>query len=263
MEYPLLTLWSLSAHRREAGMQIERTWRDGCVVVAVTGQLNLFTAPQVQSVLRKEFGEQPLAVICDLAGVDFVDPVCVTLFSTVANHPPSHWPGTAFLLCGARPAVTEVFRRLQVPQFVRLCRDVDEALDWAFVRPPYLVEQLRLAPTPSAPAAATRFVRDVCDYWQPALPDQDVADQAVLLASELVANAVAHARTGIHLRVELRGDRLHISVHDGRPRLLHLVPDGAAGEGRHGLRLVEEVAKAWGVHQHPDGGKVVWCTLDI
>ena len=48
-------------------MQIERTWRDGCVVVALTGQLNLFTAPQVQLVLRKELGEQPLAVICDLA----------------------------------------------------------------------------------------------------------------------------------------------------------------------------------------------------
>jgi anti-anti-sigma regulatory factor/anti-sigma regulatory factor (Ser/Thr protein kinase) len=244
-------------------MQIERTWRDGCVVVALTGQLNLFTAPQVQRELRKEFGEQPLAVICDLAGVDFVDPVCGNLFSTVANHPSSRWPGTTFLLCGAQPAVTGVLGRLRVPQFVRLCRDVDEAMDRAFARPPYLTEQLRLAPTPTAQAAAGRFVRDVCDYWQAALPDEDVADQAVQLAGELVANAVVHARTELALRVELRGDRLHISVHDGSPRLLHLVPAGRAGEGGHGLRLVEEVAKAWGVHQHPDGGKVVWCTLDI
>jgi anti-anti-sigma regulatory factor/anti-sigma regulatory factor (Ser/Thr protein kinase) len=244
-------------------MQIERTWRDGCVVVALTGQLNLFTAPQVQRMLRKELGEQPLAVICDLAGVDSVDPVCGSLFSTVANHPSSGWPGTTFLLCGARPAVAEALGRLRVPQFVRLCRDVDEALDRAFARPPYLVEQLRLAPTPTAPVAARQFVRDVCDYWQPALPDEGVAGQAVLLAGELVANAMVHARTEIDLRVELRGDRLHISVHDGSPRLLHLVPVGRAGEGGHGLQLVEEVAKAWGVHQHPDGGKVVCCTLDI
>lgn len=244
-------------------MQIERTWRDGCVVVALTGQLSLFTAPQVKSVLRKELGEQPLAVICDLAGVEFVEPVCATLFSTVVKHPSSRWPGTAFLLCGARPAVVEVFRRLRVPQFVRLCHDVDEALDRAFGRPPYLFEQLRLVPMPTAPAAARWFVRDVCDYWQPALPGRDVADRAVLLAGELVANAVVHARTEMELRVELRGDRLHIAVHDGSPRLLHLVPAGPAGEGGHGLRLVEEVAKAWGVHHHPDGGKVVWCTLDI
>ena len=243
-------------------MQIERTWRDGCVVVALTGQLNLFTAPQVKTVLRKELSEQPLTVICDLAGVDFVDPVCGNLFSTVANHPSSRWPGTTFLLCGAQPAVAVVLGRLRVPRFVRLCRDVDEALDRAFARPPYLVERLCLAPTPTAPAAAKRFVRDVCDYWQPALPGEDVAGQAVLLAGELVANAVVHARTEIDLRVELRGDRLHISVHDGRPRLLHLVPAGRTGEGGHGLRLVEEVAKAWGVNHHPDGGKVVWCALD-
>ena len=244
-------------------MQIERTWRDGCVVVALTGQLNLFTAPQVQLVLRKELGEQPLAVICDLAGVDVVDPVCGNLFSSVANHPSSRWPGTMFLLCGAQPAVAETLGRLRVPQFVRLCRDVEEALDRAFARPPYLVEQLRLAPMPTAQSSARWFVRDVCDYWQPALPGEDVADQAGLLAGELVANAVVHARTEIDLRVELRGDRLHISVHDGSPRLLHLVPAGRAGEGGHGLRLVEEVAKAWGVHHHSDGGKVVWCTLDI
>jgi anti-anti-sigma regulatory factor len=244
-------------------MEIERTWRDGCVVVALTGQLNLFTAPQVQRTLRKELGEQPLAVICDLTGVDLVDPVCANLFSTVANHPASRWPGTTFLLCGAQPGVAEILGRLRVPQFVRVCRDVDDALDRAFARPPYLVEQLHLAPTPTAQAAARRFVRDVCDYWQPALSDEDVANRAVLLAGELVVNAVIHARTRIDLRVELRGDRLHISVHDGSPRLLHLVPAGAVGEGGHGLRLVEEVAKAWGVHQHPDGGKVVWCTLDL
>ena len=87
--------------------------------------------------------------------------------------------------------------------------------------------------------------------------------RVVLLAGELVANAVVHARTEMELRVELRGDRLHIAVHDGSPRLLHLVPAGAVDGGGHGLRLVEEVAKAWGVHQHPDGGKVVWCTLDL
>jgi anti-anti-sigma regulatory factor len=244
-------------------MRIERTWRDGCVVVALTGQLNLFTAPQVQRELRKQLGEQPLAVICDLAGVDLVDPVCGNLFSTLANHPASHWPGTTFLLCGAQPAVAEVLGRLRVPQFVRLCHDADEALERAFARPPYLTERLRLAPTPTAQAAARQFVRDVCDYWQPALPDEDVADRAVLLAGELVANAVVHAHTEIDLRVELRGDRLHLSVHGGSPRLLHLVPTGRAGEGGHGLELVEEVAKAWGVQQHRDGGKVVWCTLDI
>jgi anti-anti-sigma regulatory factor len=236
-------------------MRIERSWRDGCVVVALTGQLTLFTAPQVKQALRKELGEQPLAVVCDLAGVESMDPVCVHVFSTVANHPASVWPGTALLLCGARPPVAEILVRLRVPELVRLCRDLDDALEHAVSRPPYLREQLRLAPTPTAPAAARRFVGEVCDYWRLAFPDEGVIGKAALLAGELAADAAAKARTEMTVRVELYGDRLYISVRDGSPRLLRLAPSGP--------RPVEELATAWGVQPHPDGGRVEWCTLDL
>jgi hypothetical protein len=30
-----------------------------------------------------------------------------------------------------------------------------------------------------------------------------------------------------------------------------------------GLWLVEQLGRAWGVNPHPDGGKVVWCTLEL
>jgi anti-sigma regulatory factor (Ser/Thr protein kinase) len=55
-------------------------------------------------------------------------------------------------------------------------------------------------------------VREVCRHWQLALPDATVMDRAVLLANELVTNAVAHAHTEIRLRLELRGDRLHMTL---------------------------------------------------
>jgi two-component sensor histidine kinase len=71
----------------------------------------------------------------------------------------------------------------------------------------------------------------VCRYWQLALPDATVMDRAVLLAHELVTNAVAHARTEIRLRLELRGDRLHIAVRDGSPGLLRLVTPDWQAEG--------------------------------
>jgi anti-sigma regulatory factor (Ser/Thr protein kinase) len=101
-------------------------------------------------------------------------------------------------------------------------------------------------------------------YWQLALPDNTLVDRAVLLAAELVTNAVVHARTELQLRVELRGELLHLAVRDGSPRLLRLVtiPDPEA-EGGRGLWLVEQLARAWGVNRHPDGGKVVWCTLRL
>ena len=71
-----------------------------------------------------------------------------------------------------------------------------------FARPPYLRDELLLAPTLSAPAAARAFVQQLCHYWEPALPDRTLVDRAVLLASELVTNAVVHAHTDLRLRRE-------------------------------------------------------------
>jgi anti-anti-sigma factor len=244
-------------------MQINRTMRDGCIVVAITGSINLFTAPRVQRVLLKDLAERPYAIVCDLSGVDALDPVCATVFSTVANHPACDWPATAFLLCGTRPGVTEVLKQLAMPHFLPLYDTVEEALDQAAARPPYLRDELRLAPTETAPAAARLYVRDVLQYWRLALPGRDVIDRAELLADELVTNAVVHARTSLRVRLELRGDLLHIGVHDASPRLLRVVPDDPDGETGRGLRLVEQLATTWGVHRGRDGGKVVWCSLRL
>ena len=130
-------------------------------------------------------------------------------------------------------------------------------------RPPYLRDELRLAPTPNAPATARAFVRHVCDYWQLSFPDETVVEWVVLLANELVTNAVVHARTDLRLRLELRGDRLHIAVRDGSPGLLRLVAADGRAEGGRGLWLVEQLARTWGINPHPDGGKVVWCVIAI
>jgi len=131
-------------------MEIQRSTRDGCVVVAFTGSIDLFSVSQVQRALLKDFSDQPLALICDLAGVDTLDPVCATVFSTVANHPASRWPDTSFLLCGAQPPVAEILDRLQVPHFLQMYASLQDALDAAMARPPYLRDELRLAPTPTA-----------------------------------------------------------------------------------------------------------------
>jgi anti-anti-sigma factor len=245
-------------------MEIQRSTQDGCLVVTLTGSIDLFSVSKIQRALLKELSEEPFAVICDLSGVQQLDPVCAAVFTTVANHPSSRWPATSFLLCGAQPPVAEVLGLLTVPHFLRLYASLDEAVDAAVARPPYLRDELVLAPIRTAPATARAFVRDVLGYWEPALPDATLVDRAVLVASELVTNAVVHARTDMRLRVELRGDLLHLAVRDGSPRLLRLItiPEPQA-EGGRGLLVVEQLARAWGVNRHPDGGKVVWCTLKL
>jgi anti-sigma regulatory factor (Ser/Thr protein kinase)/anti-anti-sigma regulatory factor len=245
-------------------MEIQHSTQDGCQVVTLTGSIDLFSVAQIQRALVKDLSEEPFAVICDLAGVQQLDPVCAAVFATVANHPSSRWPATSFLLCGAQPPVAEVLGVLTVPHFLQLYASLEDALDAAVARPPYLRDELVLAPIPTAAAVARAFVREVLGYWQLALPDNTLVARAVLVTSELVTNAVVHARTELRLGVELRGDLLHLAVRDGNPRLLRLVtiPDPQA-EGGRGLWLVEQLARAWGVNRHPDGGKVVWCTLRL
>ena len=86
-------------------MDINST-KDGCLVVALTGSIDLFSISQIRRALFKDLSEQPYALICDLSRVDHLDPVCAAVFATVTSTTPaSRWPATSVALCGAQPAV--------------------------------------------------------------------------------------------------------------------------------------------------------------
>ena len=206
-------------------MEITHSTREGCLVVALTGQITVATAPQVQHTLLKGLAEGRPAIVCDLGGVDLLDPVCATVFATVANHPASRWPATSLLLCGAQPAVAEVLGGLEARHFLPLFNTLQEALDAVVDRPAYLHDALRLAPTPAAAAAARRFVRETLERWRLAPPDGELSEQAQRLADELVATAVVHAQTDMLLRLELSEGLLHIAVRDLDQRPPHPLPD--------------------------------------
>lgn len=91
--------------------------------------------------------------------------------------------------------------------------------------------------------------------------DDSVLDDALLVASELVTNAVMHAGTRSSLEVRVDGGRLELRVSDGsrrtpRPRTL---VGGPAEQGR-GLVLLQALARSWGVEESADG-KTVWAVL--
>jgi anti-sigma regulatory factor (Ser/Thr protein kinase) len=134
-----------------------------------------------------------------------------------------------------------------------------DAAAWARGRQPSLDGHIALAPVSSAASRARRFVRRACSSW--AL--DELAEVATLLANELVTNAIVHARTRIDLRLELRGQRLRIAVRDHDPRPVRPRAADERAERSRGLLIVDRTAEAWGVDRHPDGGKVVWCALDV
>jgi anti-sigma regulatory factor (Ser/Thr protein kinase) len=118
--------------------------------------------------------------------------------------------------------------------------------------------ELALPSDAKAPRLARSFVRKTMCHPHQAR----VGDDAQLLVSELVTNALRHGAPPITVRLECEGGTaLAVSVSDlsrsqPKPR------DAADGdENGRGLALVDFISDRWGYHAHPLDGKVVWFTL--
>jgi PAS domain S-box-containing protein len=112
-------------------------------------------------------------------------------------------------------------------------------------------------------ATARAFVRDTLQGWG----FSDVVDDAVVLTSELVTNAVVHAGTAadvlclrypasVRIEVADHYPEREVPLHDG-DRVAH--PDR---EGGRGLILCSALASRWGVEYAPTH-KQVWFQLDL
>jgi len=138
---------------------------------------------------------------------------------------------------------------------VRAGRHVDGRRD--------LVAAADFDPEPSAVATARRFVRETLVSWSLPCGDRRVLD-AVLLASELVTNAIVHAGTPVHLACRLNGETVEISVLDRHPaRMIPDPPNAAAAVDRpsgRGLLLPAALSSSWGVTYAP-AAKAIWFRL--
>ncbi len=89
------------------------------------------------------------------------------------------------------------------------------------------------------------------------------ADDAAVVVSELVTNAVQHAGERGQLRLALRvtDGVLRLELADGslvRPMAREVVDSDERGRGMH---IVDQLTARWGVETHGDG-KRVWVELD-
>lgn len=117
--------------------------------------------------------------------------------------------------------------------------------------------EISLAADVRSAGEARRFLVATLNGWSAT----EYRDDAVLLLSELVANAALHAKTEIGVRIELEPDCLRLSVTDGSagvPTPRHYSDQATTGRG---LTLVITLARRWGVDPNPGGGKTVWAEV--
>jgi anti-sigma regulatory factor (Ser/Thr protein kinase) len=109
----------------------------------------------------------------------------------------------------------------------------------------------------SAPALARHAVREVLAGLD--LDDRQ-ADDIMLVASELVTNAVEHGERPARLELDHDDGRLTMRVFDAGETAPELrVPSPREARSR-GLQLVERLATRWG-YRRCEGGKYVWAVF--
>ena len=108
---------------------------------------------------------------------------------------------------------------------------------------------------------ARQFMRDSLRCWK--LGDLGFIGSVNLLTTELVANAVVHARSAVDLVALHLGDSVRVEVHDAAdaaPTMRDQADDAISGRG---LGLFNSMASRWGTDRAGDKGKVVWFELEV
>ncbi|MDG6103816.1 ATP-binding protein [Dactylosporangium aurantiacum] len=220
------------------------------------GTLSLATVPQLRATGLKAFADQPDLVLIDVSGLEVEDDVTLTAFPALVHQGSAD--NVSVMLYGVRPALAVQLDRIVVARQVPTFETREQALAAHARWPAPTRAQIDLAPDRDATALARDLVDRCCERWGV----RHVADDAALVVTELVANAVQHARTGSTVVVTLRERYLHVAVRDRssrRPR--RITADNELESGR-GLLIVDGVATSWGVIDTV-GGKVVWATLRL
>jgi hypothetical protein len=114
-------------------------------------------------------------------------------------------------------------------------------------------QRLDLPPRPTSAAEARRFVAKALKAVDP-----QVREVGVLLASELVTNALLYAQGRITVRVLPVVDAWRVAVHDGSPTDVRPRQVGLEATSGRGLALVEQLSTSWGVEHDDAHGKEVW-----
>jgi hypothetical protein len=241
--------------RTELAIDVGR--RGDAVLVRLSGELGLADVATVRDALLKCVAEEPAGVIVQLDRITVVTPPALSVFGVVARRA-SDWPGLQVILV-VRPGPTrELLRRSAVDRFVPTVALVAEAVRALRAAPARQLATDDLPAAAGSPAAARHFVTDTLRAWH--LDDLD--DDACLIVSELVENAILHGRSVARVRLEVRRGQLTVAVRDTSHVLPSRLDPGAAQTGGWGVFLVDALSKAWGAAPTWDG-KVVWAALAI
>jgi hypothetical protein len=220
-------------------------------LLRLAGVLDDATTAPIRSTLLDVLAAQPEALVVDVAGLRVIEAAAVVVLRQVLDET-RDWPGSHLVLCGS--ADTIGWRPSGWPVWP------DQAGAFAALGDPDPDRHrisVELAPETGAARYARELITEACARWD----RPDLVGDACITATEMVNNAVAHARTPMRMLLALFGGTLSVAVRDGSavvPRFSG--PVAPTSYGGRGLLLIDALAARWG-HLPLDDGKVMWARL--
>lgn len=120
-----------------------------------------------------------------------------------------------------------------------------------------LVSTLDLGVLPAAVPCARHYTAYVLSEWSHLAR---LAEDAQLIVTELVTNAICHGRGPVTVRLRADSDSLLIEVSDTLPAPPEPYAHAVDAECGHGLDIVTGLSRSWG-YDLERGGKTVWALV--
>ncbi|QUQ67185.1 STAS domain-containing protein [Kutzneria sp. CA-103260] len=228
----------------------------GATIIRPEGQLDIGTYGHLRDVLLKCAADQPRALIVDLAALTITQEFLVSVFVTVWMRTEQWSPVPLVIVPG--PTNSAQFQHGPARRFLTIRPTVRDAVERLAEPQQHHRTVLWLPSSPLCLHVVAEFVAETCGNWQV----DELMEDAVAVAAELVGNAVRHTASPARLRLELWPGRLTVAVTDEDPRPVRWPHrDAQPDPADSGLKLIVRRARAWGCSRAWSGGKVVWAVL--
>ena len=245
-------------------MHLESETDTAVTMMTVRGAWDALLCRTTTTALQDCLAGHPEALIIDLSGLDDPGTESAPTWVAARRAAAALDPPLQLALCVPPDLpLADRMQHLGARQYLPVYAKVRQArVAIAGRLPPACRVRLTVWPAPEAPSLARNLAGDACLAWD--MPE--LLHAVRLVMSELVTNAVEHARSVMTVVVTRRGAGLHLAVSDEitePPRMIDLPrprPGQPLDERGRGLRVVAATAIAWG-SLPTRTGKMVWASL--